>query len=46
MEIFSEKIPVAEYPIPVARRQETAYLWQMGIEAGTVRVEGGEIRWA
>ncbi len=46
VEIFAEEVPVGKYPIPVARKQEVAYLWQMGIDAGAVRIEGGEVRWA
>jgi hypothetical protein len=29
----------------VARKEEAAYLWQMGIDAGVVRIEGGKIKW-
>jgi len=45
VEIFAEDVPIGRYPIPVARKQEPAYLWQMGIDAGVVRIEGGEVKW-
>ena len=44
-EIFAEDIPLGKYPIQVVREQQPAYLWQMGIDAGVVRIEGGKIRW-
>jgi succinate dehydrogenase/fumarate reductase flavoprotein subunit len=43
--IFTEDVPMGQYPIPVPRKQEVAYLWQMGIDAGRVRIEGGEVKW-
>jgi succinate dehydrogenase/fumarate reductase flavoprotein subunit len=46
VEIFAEDVPIEKYPIQVPRSQEAAYLWQMGIEAGVVRMEGGKIKWA
>ena len=45
MELFTEDVPIEKYPIAVDRKNETAYLWRMGIDAGVVRLEGGEIKW-
>jgi succinate dehydrogenase/fumarate reductase flavoprotein subunit len=45
VEIFSEDVPIEKYPIQVARTRNPAYLWQMGIDAGVVRIEGGKIEW-
>jgi succinate dehydrogenase/fumarate reductase flavoprotein subunit len=45
VEIFAEDVPIGKYPIQVARKEEAAYLWQMGIDAGVVRIEGGKIEW-
>lgn len=45
VEIFAEDVPVERYPIPIDRTQRPAYLWQMGIDAGVVRIEGGEVQW-
>jgi succinate dehydrogenase/fumarate reductase flavoprotein subunit len=45
VEIFAEDVPIGKYPIQVERREQAAYLWQMGIDAGVVRIEGGKIKW-
>jgi hypothetical protein len=45
VEIFAEAVPIGKYPIQVARKEGAAYLWQMGIDAGVVRIEGGKIKW-
>jgi succinate dehydrogenase/fumarate reductase flavoprotein subunit len=45
VEIFAEDVPIGKYPIQVARKEGAAYLWQMGIDAGVVRIEGGKIKW-
>ncbi|MDD5206838.1 MAG: FAD-binding protein [Desulfobacterales bacterium] len=45
VEILSEDVPIEKYPIQAARTRNAAYLWQMGIDAGVVRIEGGRIKW-
>jgi succinate dehydrogenase/fumarate reductase flavoprotein subunit len=45
VEMFTEDVPVETYPIPVPREKKIAYLWQMGIDAGVVKEEGGVIKW-
>jgi succinate dehydrogenase/fumarate reductase flavoprotein subunit len=45
MKIVTEDVPIDRYPLKVERTREVAYLWQAGIDAGVVRLEGGKIRW-
>ena len=45
MKLFAEDVPIDRYPEKVARTKEMAYLWQAGIDAGVVAVEGGKIAW-
>ena len=44
-ELFTEDVPIEKYPFAMDRKKDTAYLWQMGIDAGVVRLEKGEIKW-
>ncbi len=46
MELFTEEVPVESASVAVARKRRIAYLWQMGIDAGVAREEGGVITWA
>jgi len=46
IKIFTEDVPIDKYPVKVERTKKIAYLWQAGIDAGVVKIEGGKIKWA
>ncbi|MBW1773447.1 MAG: FAD-binding protein [Deltaproteobacteria bacterium] len=45
IQILTQDIPMEKYPIQIERKKEVAYLWRMGIDAGSVTLEGDKIAW-
>ena len=45
LEIITEDIPMEKYPVQVGRERSMAYLWRMGMDAGSVKLEGDRIAW-
>ncbi len=46
VQILTQDISTEKYPIQVERKKELAYLWRMGMDAGSVALEGDRIKWA